>query len=44
MPEGLGKMGKAKYIFLLVVLSIFYFFWAIFAGTWDYLKEKFVKK
>ena len=39
MPENLGKLEKAKFIFLLVVLSVAYFFRAIFVGAYGWIKE-----
>jgi len=39
MPENLGKLEKAKYMFLLVVYSAAYFVRAIFVGIWEQIKR-----
>ena len=44
MPENLGKLEKAKFIFLLVVYSIAYFFYAIFVGLYGWITSRFRDK
>jgi hypothetical protein len=39
--EDLSLLQRTKYLFLLAVLSVAYFFWAIFTGLWGWLREKF---
>jgi len=43
VPEKHGFFKKAWYIVQLVVLSVFYFLYAIVAGTWEWMKGKFLK-
>jgi hypothetical protein len=41
MKEDVGFFNKTKYLLEIVVLSIFYFLWAIFLGVWDGIKSLF---
>ena len=40
MPEDLGKLEKAKYMFLLAVYSVAYFVKAIVMGLWGWVRRK----
>jgi hypothetical protein len=40
MPEKHGFFKRAWYIIQLIVLSVFYFFYAIFGGAYEWIKNK----
>ena len=36
-----GLLNKAKYLFLVIVMSIAYFFYAIFVGVYEWIMSWF---
>jgi len=39
--EDISFLNKAKYLFLVVVMSIAYFFYAIFVGIYEWIMSRF---
>lgn len=39
MYEDIGFLKRVKYLFLVAVLSVAYFFWAIFGGAYEWIKD-----
>jgi len=39
MNEDIGFFKRVKYLFLVAVLGAAYFFWAIFSGIYEWIKD-----
>lgn len=39
--EDLSLLQRTKYLFLVAIYSVAYFFYAIFVGIYEYIRSKF---